>query len=215
MKSALREVSMRIRFIGCLLVAGTLGAATLLSGAAAPPSPAVPPVIAPGSCANLLALEIPETVIKSTEEVAGPAFTPPGSSTALQSLPAFCRVVAVTKPAVTVEVWLPLAPWNGKFQGVGNGGTAGVISYGELAAGIRRGYATASTDTGDVSKDSADSSWATGRMDLLIDFAYRGTHVMTVDGKAITRAFYDTQPRRGHQNAGVFPTVHGAGYESL
>jgi feruloyl esterase len=195
MKSALQEVSMRTRLIDCLLVAGALGAAALLSGAAAPPSPAIPPVIAPGSCANLLALQIPETVIKSAEEVAGPAFTSPGSSTALRSLPAFCRVVAVTKPAVTVEVWLPLTTWNGKFQGVGNGGTAGIISYGQLAAGIRRGYATASTDTGHVSKNSADSSWALGRMDLSIDFGYRGTHVMTVDGKAITRAFYNMQPR--------------------
>jgi hypothetical protein len=39
MKSALREVSIGIRSIGCLLVAGTLGAATLLSGAAAPHLP--------------------------------------------------------------------------------------------------------------------------------------------------------------------------------
>ena len=120
---------------------------------------------------------------------------PPGSSAHLQNLPAFCRVVAITKPAITVEVWLPLTTWNGKFQGVGNGGTAGTISYGALAAGIRGGYATASTDTGHVSKDSADATWAVGRMDLLADFGYRGTHVMTVDGKQITHAFYDTQPR--------------------
>ena len=40
--------------------------------------------------------------------------------------------------------------WNGKFQSVGNGGTAGVIGYNAMAAALNRGYATASTDTGHV-----------------------------------------------------------------
>ncbi len=141
---------------------------------------------------------LPDTTIKSADEVPGPAFTASDSATALRNLPAFCRVVAVTKPAVTFEVWLPLTSWNGKFQGVGNGGTAGVISYGALATGIRRGYATASTDTGHVSKDSADSSWALGRPDLVADFGYRGLHVMTENGKQITKAFYTVQPSRSY-----------------
>ncbi len=183
---------MRFCLIVCLLTAIVLGTSGLLAAQA----PAAVP--APGSCANLLVLQLPDTTIKSVDEVPGPAFMPPGSSAHLQNLPAFCRVVAITKPAITVEVWLPLTTWNGKFQGVGNGGTAGTISYGALAAGIRGGYATASTDTGHVSKDSADATWAVGRMDLLADFGYRGTHVMTVDGKQISHAFYDTQPRRAY-----------------
>jgi feruloyl esterase len=153
---------------------------------------------APGACASLVALPLPETAIKSADELSGPTFTPPDGSTALRNLPAFCRVIAVTKPAVTFEVWLPIANWNGKFQGVGNGGTAGVISYGALARGLRGGYATASTDTGHVSKDSADSSWALGRPDLVADFGYRGLHVMTDNGKQITQAFYDTRPARSY-----------------
>ena len=28
-----------------------------------------------------------------------------------------------------MEVWLPAENWNGKFQAVGNGGWAGIISY--------------------------------------------------------------------------------------
>ena len=66
---------------------------------------------------------------------------------------------------------------------MGNGGTAGIISYGALAAGLRRGYVTAGRDTGHVSKDSADSSWALGRPDAVADFGYRGLHVMTDYGK--------------------------------
>src|SRR5262245_52385566 len=138
---------------------------------------------APGACAGMASLKLPDTTIKSFEEVPGPTFRSSDDGV-INNLPAFCRVVAVTKPAVTVEVWLPLANGNGKFQGVGNGGTAGVISYGALATAIRRGYAAASTDTGHVSKDSADSSWAIGRPDLVADFGHRGTHIMSENGKA-------------------------------
>src|SRR5213596_4164568 len=88
------------------------------------------PIAAPAhaSCASLRSLALPDTTIKTAEEVAGPSFTPPGSS-AINGLPAFCRVAAVTKPAVNFEVWLPLGGWNGKFHGVGNGANAGSISY--------------------------------------------------------------------------------------
>jgi hypothetical protein len=46
---------------------------------------------------------------------------------------------------VNFEVWLPLpSGWNGKFEGVGNGGLAGTISYNSMAPGLQRGFATAS-----------------------------------------------------------------------
>src|SRR6266498_2176142 len=67
-------------------------------------------------------------------------------------LPAHCRVAATLKPSadssIDMEVWLPAENWNGKFQMVGNGGWAGVISYAALASALQEGYATASTDTG-------------------------------------------------------------------
>ena len=31
---------------------------------------------------------------------------------------------------IRFEVWLPASNWNGKFQGIGNGGYAGAISLG-------------------------------------------------------------------------------------
>jgi feruloyl esterase len=148
-------------------------------------------------CSSLMSSRLPDTTIVSADEVAGPSFAPPGSSV-LNNLPPFCRVIGVTKPAVKFEVWLPLTTWNGKFQGVGNGGTAGVVSYGALASAIRRGYAAASTDTGHVSANSADSSWALGRPDLIADFGHRGLHVMTDNGKKLTAAFYETPPRHSY-----------------
>jgi feruloyl esterase len=153
--------------------------------------------IAPGgaqsrmSCASLASYALPDTTIKSVEEVAGPSFRPPGSG-ALNGLPAFCRVAAVAKPAVTFEVWLPLQKWNGKFQGTGNGANAGSIAYGAMAAALRRGYATAGTDTGHATTNARDASWAVGHPELVVDFAYRAIHVTTEHAKKIASSFYGT-----------------------
>ena len=103
-----------------------------------------------------------------------------------KELPEFCRVAATLTPSsdsdIKVEVWLPASGWNGKFQAVGNGGWAGVISYSALADAIRAGYATASTDTGHV---GGGGTFALGHPEKLIDFAWRSEHEMTVKAKAI------------------------------
>jgi feruloyl esterase len=74
-------------------------------------------------------------------------------------LPAYCRVAATLTPTsdsdIKIEVWLPSEGWNGKYQAVGNGGWAGIISYPAMAAALREGYATSSTDTGHVGGTSA------------------------------------------------------------
>ena len=120
-----------MKLIVCAVVAVVVASGVLGSGSM---SAVVP---APGACAGMASLKLPDTTIKSFEEVQGPTFRSSDDGV-INNLSAFCRVVAVTKPAVTVEVWSPLANWNGKFQGVGNRGTAGVISYGALATAIRR-----------------------------------------------------------------------------
>jgi feruloyl esterase len=168
-------------------------AAALISCAAA----AVTTIADESACTKLSALRLPDTTIMSADEVPGPSFSPPGSN-AITGLPAFCRVAAVTKPAVKFEVWLPVTEWNGKFQGVGNGGMAGTISYGAMASALKRGYAVASTDTGHVSKGSFDASWALGRPDLVADFGHRGLHLTTVHGKTITQAFYGKPPQHAY-----------------
>jgi len=148
------------------------------------------------TCESLISLTLPDTTITLAESHAAGPFTPPGSAT-LQ-LPAFCRVAGVVTPAVRFEVWLPTASaWNGKFQGVGNGGLAGTISYSAMGAALNRNYATASTDTGHQ-VTNPDGVWALGHPELIIDFAYRGTHEMTVKGKAITAALYGSQPNRSY-----------------
>jgi feruloyl esterase len=80
-----------------------------------------------------------------------------------RGLPAFCRVAATIKPSsdsdIKIEVWLPVSGWNGKFQGVGNGGWAARSRMAAMAAALQRGYATASTDTGHAG-NGGDGSFA-------------------------------------------------------
>ena len=84
-----------------------------------------------------------------------------------------------------------------QVPGVGNGGWAGAIVYPALAAALRRGYATASTDTGHA---GGSGSFALGHPEKLIDFAYRAVHEMTVKAKAIVTAFYGGAPRLSYWN---------------
>jgi feruloyl esterase len=93
---------------------------------------------------------------------------------------------------VRIEVWLPLSGWNGKFQGVGNGGWAGTISYPALTAAVALGYASASTDTG---HSTTGASFAVDHPEKLTDYAYRGTHEMTVNAQAAIAAFYGGKPK--------------------
>ena len=100
---------------------------------------------------------------------------------------------------------MPLPNWNGKFQGVGNGGLAGFIPYAAgnggiergMAEALNRGYATISTDTGHVGDTAAPFL---GHPEKLVDFAYRAVHEMTITAKAIINAFYDTKLKLSYWN---------------
>ena len=129
----------------------------------------------------------------------GGAAPPPAPPT---MLPAHCRVFLTSKPSsdsdIKIEVWLPVADaWNGKFQAVGNGLWAGVISYGALAAAVRDGYAAASTDTG---HEGNNATFAIGHPEKLVDFAYRAVHEMAVQSKAVINSFYNRAPRLSYWN---------------
>ena len=151
------------------------------------------------SCESLSSLALPNTSIALAQIVPAGKFALPGTGPAtpqFSELRAFCRVVATLTPSsdshIKIEVWLPIADWNGKFEAVGNGGWAGTISYSWLAAALREGYATASTDTGHA---DANASFAIGHPEKVIDFAYRAVHEMAVKSKAIIAAFYGREPR--------------------
>ena len=159
------------------------------------------------TCESLTTLKLPDTTITSAQPVAAGAFIPPGSTAppaSAKNLPAFCRVMATLKPApdsdIKIEIWLPLTGWNGKYRGQGNGGFAGTITYPGMAVAIAEGYATASTDTGHAAT-AADSSWALGHPDKIVDFGWRAIHEMTVKAKAVIQAFYGEQPKQSYFSA--------------
>ena len=166
-------------------------------------------------CESLGALALPNVTITSAQTVAAGAFTPPApergegrgrgaaagrggrgnAPSPFADIASFCRVAATLKPSsdsdIKIEVWMPTAGWNGKFQAVGNGGWAGSISYPAMAAAVRGGYATASTDTGHTGNSAA---FALGHPEKVIDMGYRAIHEMSVQGKAIVNRFYDAAP---------------------
>ena len=105
------------------------------------------PATAATSCESLASLSFPDATITGAQNVAAGAFTLPPNPNARggrgpatnpsKDLPAFCRVTATLKPSsdsdIKIEVWLPSADWNQKYEAVGNGGWAGVISYSAMA----------------------------------------------------------------------------------
>ena len=124
----------------------------------------------------------------------------------IPNLPAFCRVQGVSKPSadsdIRFEVWLPQpAGWNRKFLSTGEGGFAGQLNYqrngldGAMDELVRRGYATASTDTG---HRSTDQWWAVGHPEKAADYLYRAKHVTTVASKAIVAAYYGQAPSHSY-----------------
>ena len=152
-------------------------------------------------CARLKDHPLPGMRITSAAlEPAGPFSVPaggPGPAQALE-LPARCRVQGVLAPTsdseIAFEVWMPASGWNGRFQGVGNGGFAGDIGFGGLAAAVRAGYAAASTDTGHKAAGT-DGRWAFGHPEKLVDFGWRAIHLTAVAGKRLTSAYYGAPVR--------------------
>ena len=157
--------------------------------------PALADANAPCVAGTFQALGLPQTSILLVESLnPGTHPAPVGSIDA-----PICRVRARFDPANFFEVWLPTAAWNGKYQGAGNGGLAGSITYGDLRAGIARGYATSSTDTGHSSNAATDSWWRNAQ--AIKDYGYRSIHETAVRSKAIVKAFYGNAPSKSYFNA--------------
>jgi hypothetical protein len=152
------------------------------------------------SCERLAQLALPAAQITLAQSIPAGGFSGPRAlysekdlSAFYKALPAFCRISAEAHPSadsdIKIEVWLPALDWNGKLQGIGNGGFAGQIDYFELGRAVSQGYAAAATDTGHTGAP-IDAAWALGHPEKVIDFGYRGIHEMTRVAKAVSQAFY-------------------------
>jgi feruloyl esterase len=174
-------------------------------------------------------LQLQHTTITSAKDNTTGVFVVPGSSppTAFTGLPPFCRVTATLTPSsdssIKIEVWLPegASAWNGRFLGTGGGGFQGVISYSELANGIRAGFAATNSDLGTgvsgcsplycgsngnmgnpLAKAFGDpdspSTGLFGHPERIKDFGFRAIHLMTVRGKEIANAFFGQNAQRAY-----------------
>ena len=159
-------------------------------------------LFAASDCEKLTSLALPHTTVVSASKLGAGEFIPPnGRRDAFMKLPAFCRVQASLKPAddsdIGIEVWLPLAAWNGKLQSVGNGAWAGTISYPALANALSAGYAAASTDTGHKGNNA---DFIPGHPERLADFIHRSVHEMTLAAKGMINAYYGNAPKYAYWN---------------
>jgi feruloyl esterase len=96
-----------------------------------------------------------------------------------------------------MELWMPVEDWNGKFEMAGNGGWAGIISFPQMAAALKEGYATASTDTGHV---GGNGMFALDHPEKIVDFGWRAVHETAAKSKALIAAFYGANPKYSYWN---------------
>jgi hypothetical protein len=158
-----------------------------------------PGIAADCTSATKLTFEGNTTITAATLVTSGTLTTlagnPDGTNLTLAGLPPFCRIQGLSKPtgdsSIYFEVWLPQSTWNGKFLSSGEGGYVGALNYtrlgldGGLDELLRRGYSTASTDTG---HSAADTYWAIGHPEKAIDYLYRAKHLVTVAAKGLNIA---------------------------
>jgi hypothetical protein len=157
--------------------------------------------ISAATCDSLGNLKLAQTTIAAAHTVAAGEKVATSGGGQLPALPAFCRVQGVIAPSadshIEFEVWLPESGWNGKYQGIGNGGFAGSIGYLGLAMALKAGYATSSTDTGHQA-GVTDGVWANGHYEKIVDYGYRGIHETAEKTKAIIVAFYSESPKHSY-----------------
>jgi tannase/feruloyl esterase len=166
------------------------------------------------ACAtNVLAQELPSNACDRLKSLAMPnakvtaaAVVPAGPfrcdwCTADQTVdvPASCRVTASMKSTtdsdIEMELWIPLADWNGKLLGVGNANFCGGEDTPRMALGLRQHYAAVGTDLG---HKGCDASFAVGHPEKVIDFGYRALHETTLRAKDALAALYGSAPKHSY-----------------
>jgi feruloyl esterase len=154
-------------------------------------------------CERLRSFRSGASHVLTADFVPAGRFEPPAMGSfhpATMMLPAHCSVRVFTATsadsAVTSEIWLPnLAEWNGKLLGTGNGGYSSALSYREIADALQRGFAVAGSDTG---HEGDGLSFGIGHPERIRDWAYRSTHVLAEEAKAIISAFYGKAPAHAY-----------------
>ena len=117
---------------------------------------------------------------------------------AVDASPAYCEVRVTARPAISIEVRLPLEGWNGKLYQTGCGGFCGILGRADSAPGVinamrpglEKGYATATSDSGHHGLSVVDASFAYANPQGERDWGWRSIGETNRVAKALIEAFY-------------------------
>jgi feruloyl esterase len=159
--------------------------------------------VAATPCEALLTVAVESAQVTAAVLVPG-SLVPALDGTTAEVVPTFCKVTAIATPApgslINVELWMPTPEnWNGRFQGIGNGGYAGVgtIELNMSGAGmnaLKQGFAVATTDMGTTPSNIFSADVLVGQPQRWIDWGSRATHLMTTVSKSLLSAYYGRGP---------------------
>ncbi len=143
-----------------------------------------------GACEALEQIVIDAAAVTSAREV-------PAEGT----LPAYCEVRVTARPAISIEVRLPLAEWNGKLYQTGCGGFCGILGRADAGTGVinamrpglEKNYATATSDSGHHGLSVVDASFAYANPQGERDWGWRSIGETNRVAQALIEAFY-TEP---------------------
>ncbi len=112
-----------------------------------------------------------------------------------------CRVRGQILPEIRFDVNLPTT-WNRRFYMYGNGGYAGESldapqRSNVRALALRRGFASAGTNTGHEASIEPLATFAQNRQKLL-DYAFRSLHTTAETAKQLVVAYYGVKPTRSY-----------------
>ncbi|MET0295014.1 MAG: tannase/feruloyl esterase family alpha/beta hydrolase [Phenylobacterium sp.] len=108
-------------------------------------------------------------------------------------VPAHCAVTGYIQHDGKLGFALGLPEtWNHKFLFIGTGAFAG--APGDLTPGLRRGYATASTDTGHADRDSMNASWAIGDLAAVRNHFETSIALVPPAMKQVAAIYYGAAP---------------------
>lgn len=120
------------------------------------------------------------------------------------ALPRYCELRATLRPAISVEVRLPLQGWNGGLYQTGCGGFCGILGRADagggfinaMGPGLAKGYATATSDSGHHGQSVVDALWAHEDPAAERDWGWRSVPETNRAALALIDAFYGQAPER-------------------
>jgi Tannase and feruloyl esterase len=144
-------------------------------------------------CSALIEADVPGAKITSATVVA-----------AAGDLPAHCRVQGTIPAAIHFELRMPAAAWNGKFYLAGCGGFCGSLEadrpgvVNALNHGLRRGYTSATSDSGHTGTSVTDGRWALDNPGAEADWGWRSVTETARVSRDLVRAFYQRPAVRSY-----------------